>query len=275
MSNLPSADKSLGQHFLRDQAVIDKITEDFKGQADALLEIGPGPGILTKFLAKQKLPFHVIEKDTRFPELLKAFIPEENIHLLDALKCDYQSFFDEREWSDKKVWLVSNLPYNVGSPIFVKAMQVNTIKMMTLMFQREVADKIIAIDTRKGKSMNSLMALSQTYFNVSLLCKVPPGAFSPPPKVESAVVSLERIEAPVIPLADFRRLESFLRGIFQFKRKQLGKVLSGVTSKEIAAQTLEKLGLERNIRAESLELEVLQNIYLTSQQLVQELKNGH
>jgi 16S rRNA (adenine1518-N6/adenine1519-N6)-dimethyltransferase len=271
MTNFPTADKSLGQHFLRDQTVINKITEDFKGKSDALLEIGPGPGILTKFLAKQKLPFHVIEKDTRFPELLEKFIPKENIHLLDALKCDYQEFFSELEWLDKKVWLISNLPYNVGSPIFVKALQVPTIKMMTLMFQREVADKVIAIDTRKGKSMNSLMALSQTFFNVSLLCKVPPGAFSPPPKVDSAVISLERIENPVIDLSDFRRFESFLRGLFQFKRKQLGKVLSGVTSKEIAAQTLEKLGLERNIRAESLELEVLQQIYLTSQ----EIRNGN
>ena len=94
--SLPTADKSLGQHFLRDQKVINQITDDFVNEAEALIEIGPGPGILTKFLAQHKIPYHVIEKDPRFPELLKEFIPEENIHLFVKNKDTYINSIDNK-----------------------------------------------------------------------------------------------------------------------------------------------------------------------------------
>jgi 16S rRNA (adenine1518-N6/adenine1519-N6)-dimethyltransferase len=253
-NKLPRANKDLGQHFLRDQNVIFNICDDFKDEAEAILEIGPGPGILTQHLAQHPQPFHVIEKDKRFPEYLKKFIKEEQINLTDALDVNYQEFLKEKEIDDKKVWLVSNLPYNVGSPLLVKFLQVPEIKYMTLMFQKEVAEKVY-------KTMSSLMSLSTNYFDVKLLCKVPAGAFQPPPKVESAVITMVRKENPVVPLEDFLKYEKFLRKIYQFKRKQVGKVLKSSFEIEAIESALEQAGAKRTDRAETFNLEQIQLLY--------------
>ncbi len=263
MTKLPQANKALGQHFLVDKKVISKITEDFKEEAQAILEIGPGPGILTESLSLHELPFHVIDKDERFPEYLEKFVAKENIHICDALEWNLEEGFAEWGWQDKDIWLVSNLPYNVSTPLLIAFLKAPSIKYMTLMFQREVADKVFAIDTRKGKAMNSLMALSQTYFETSLLCKVPPGAFSPPPKVDSAVLSFMRKENPVIALEDFLAFEKFLRHLFQFKRKQMGKILKGSFTQEAIQVACEKNGLAPSLRAEALDLNQIQNLYLS------------
>lgn len=263
MTKLPQANKALGQHFLVDSKVINKITSDFSEEANAILEIGPGPGILTESLAAHKLPFHVIDKDERFPEYLQQFISSEQIHIQDALEWDLEAGFKEWSWQDHKIWLVSNLPYNVSTPLLIAFIKAPSINFMTLMFQREVADKVFAFDTRKGKAMNSLMALTQTFFETKLLCKVPPGAFSPPPKVDSAVLSFVRKENPIIPLEDFGPFESFLRHLFQFKRKQMGKILKARFSPEAIQTACKKEGLATTLRAEALELNQIQNLYLS------------
>lgn len=263
MAKLPVAKKALGQHFLVDQKVITKITDDFATDSQAIVEVGPGPGILTEGLSKHELPFHVIDKDERFPEYLKEYLPEENIHITDALEWDFEEGFKKWQWEEKPIWLVSNLPYNVSTPLLINFLQAPSIKFMTLMFQREVADKVFAFDTRKGKAMNSLMALSQTYFEVTLLCKVPPGAFSPPPKVDSAVLSFKRREQPPVALDDFKHFEKFLRHLFQFKRKQMGKILKSNFSQEALDKTWQALSLSPTTRAEALSLEEIQNLYTT------------
>jgi 16S rRNA (adenine1518-N6/adenine1519-N6)-dimethyltransferase len=263
MTKLPVAKKALGQHFLVDQKIISKITDDFSQESEAIVEVGPGPGILSEGLSKHELPFQVIDKDERFPEYLKEFLPEENIHITDALEWDFEGGFKDWGWQEKTIWLVSNLPYNVSTPLLINFLQAPSIKYMTLMFQREVADKVFAIDTRKGKAMNSLMALSQTYFDVGLLCKVPPGAFSPPPKVDSAVLSFKRKDTPIVPLADFKSFERFLRHLFQFKRKQMGKILKSNYSIECLEKTWNELSLSPQTRAEALTLEDIQKLYQT------------
>ncbi len=261
MAQLPQANKTLGQHFLVDKKVISKITEDFKDQARAIVEVGPGPGILTENLSQHGLPLHVIDKDERFPEYLKAFVDEDKIHITDALEWDLEQGF--KDWNyPENIWMVSNLPYNVSTPLLIQFIKAPSLKYMTLMFQREVADKVFPIDTREGKAMNSLFALSQNYFEVSVLCKVPPGAFQPPPKVDSAVLSFIRKDNPVIALSDFKSYETFLRTLFQFKRKQMGSNLKSRYSKEKLDVAFEKCGLERSQRAESLKLEDIQKLYL-------------
>lgn len=256
---LPHADKSLGQHFLRDQNVIKNICDDFKDKAEAILEIGPGPGILTEHLAHHPFPFHVIEMDKRFPIYLEQFLKPEQIHITDALRVNLDNFNQEK-FGNKKVWLVSNLPYNVASPLLINFLQAPSIKFMTLMFQKEVADKVFAFATSKNV-MNSLMVLSQTYFECDLLCKVPPGAFNPPPKVDSAVLSMKRIELPVIPLQDFHSLEKFLRLIYSQKRKQLGGILRSQYSIEKITNVFTELNIELSVRAEALSLQQVQNLY--------------
>lgn len=260
-TKLPYANKDLGQHFLRDQNVINKICTDFVEQAQAIIEVGPGPGILTKNLHAHKLPFHVIEKDERFPELLQEFMPKENILLHDALTVDLNSFIEERSMNDKDIWLVSNLPYNVGVPLMINFIKCEKIKYMTLMFQKEVADKVVPFMTREGKAMGSLMALTQNFFDVKLLCKVPPGAFQPPPKVDSAVISLTRKENPEIPMSEFDKYEKYLRGVFLHKRKQLGKVLKANFSSDKVEAAFTTLGIDKTVRAEALGLNQIQALY--------------
>lgn len=256
---LPYADKSLGQHFLKDQKVIQAICDDFKDKAEAILEIGPGPGILTEYLAHLQLPFQVIEKDKRFPEYLLQFIKEDQINIADALTIDLENFLKEK-FENKIIWLVSNLPYNVASPLLINFLKTPRIKYMTLMFQKEVADKVFAFATTKN-TMNSLMVLSQTYFECDLLLKVPPGAFNPPPKVDSAVLTMVRRETPLIPLNEFRPLEKFLRIVFSQKRKQLGGILKSAYSVERIQSVFQSLNIETTIRAEALSLEQILDLY--------------
>ncbi len=261
---LPLANKSLGQHFLRDQNVIDKICTDFKTQAQAILEIGPGPGILTEFLAKRAnaegLPFFVIEKDDRFPEYLNQFISNDQITMTDALAVHLSAFFKEKNIDQKKIWLVSNLPYNISTPLLVNFLQASEIKYMTLMFQKEVADKVFPFSTTKN-FMGSLLALTQTYFDCALLCKVPPGAFNPPPKVDSAVLTMVRRETPLVPLSEFHALEKFLRLLFSQKRKQLGGLLKSSFPMPLLESSFNSLSIPLTIRAEALTLEQVIALY--------------
>ena len=206
--SLPRANKNLGQHFLKDQSVINKICNDFSDEAQLIYEVGPGPGILTKHLTNHELPFEVFEKDDRFPELLADWVKPEDIHLCDATTIDFQKHQDESIHKGKKTWLVSNLPYNVGVPLLMNFIRSPNIKYMTLMLQKEVGLKIRPdTNKKKFKDMSSLMALTQNYFDVKTLCLVPPGAFIPPPKVDSIVISLKRLESPVIAL---EQIDSYL-----------------------------------------------------------------
>lgn len=261
---LPLANKSLGQHFLRDQSVIEKICTDFSGQAEAILEIGPGPGILTESLSvraqAEKLPFFVIEKDDRFPEYLRQFISPDQITMTDALAVHLSKFFADKNIADKKIWLVSNLPYNISTPLLINFLQATEIKYMTLMFQKEVADKVFPFSTTKN-FMGSLHALSLTYFDCALLTKVPPGAFAPPPKVDSAVLTMTRKETPLVPLEEFHALEKFLRLLFSQKRKQLGGQLKSSFPMELLQQSFDAVGAPLTIRAEALTLDQVISLY--------------
>lgn len=258
--DLPSADKSLGQHFLRDQNIISKICEDFKDSAEAIVEIGPGPGILTEHLALLGLPYFVIEKDTRFGIYLDQFIKEEQVTMADALQIELSKFFEEKKINGKKIWLVSNLPYNVATPLLVNFLQAPDIKFMTLMFQKEVADKVFPFATTKN-FMGSLLVLSQTYFTCDLLVKVPPGAFAPPPKVDSAVITMKRRETPLVPLDEFKTLEKFLRQMFSQRRKQIGGVLKSYYSVEKIKESFDSMGLATSLRSEVFTLEQVIELY--------------
>lgn len=259
MSKLPFADKNLGQHFLINPNIIQKITEDFKELADWIIEIGPGPGILTKHLALHKLPFYVIDKDPRFKELLEEFVIKEQIFIEDALDFPLQEKLNQWFSSETKGWLVSNLPYNVSSPLLIKFLPIEPLKFMTLMFQKEVADKVIASENKN--EMNSLKALSSTYFEVSLLCKVSPGSFQPPPKVQSSVLSFKRRENPVIELSEFYKFEKFLRQLFSQRRKQSQSVLKKYYSREKIDRAFQKLDLSPTLRAETFNLAQIHILY--------------
>jgi 16S rRNA (adenine1518-N6/adenine1519-N6)-dimethyltransferase len=256
---LPYAKKNLGQHFLKEQKVISAITEDYASEAGSIIEIGPGPGALTQPLAALNLPMAVVERDWRFIDDLKTLLGEKRVVHNDALEVNLEELIEEQELP-APVWLVSNLPYNVSTPLLVKFLKIPAIKMMTLMFQREVAQKVF--DFTEGKNaMGSLMALSQTYCDVKLLIQAPPGCFQPPPEVHSTVLSFKRIEEPVIALSELGAFEQFLRELFSFKRKQVQKVLRSSFEESLVHAALLQCGLKPDQRAESFTLDQVQQLF--------------
>lgn len=257
MTRFPEAKKSLGQHFLTDKNVINKICQDFAQSAEVIIEIGPGPGVLTRDLAQHAKPFFVVEKDDRMIENLKNFTTVDHIFHQDALEFDWNQWIQNFNLSKKKIWLVSNLPYNISVPLLISFTQVIDIEYLTLMFQKEVGAKIVNFQQEKNFS-SSLAILMDNYFETKVLTKVAPGAFSPPPKVDSIVISFKRKTNPTVPLSEFRSLEKFLRNLFAFKRKQIGSVLKFIPT---LLPALEELKITRETRAESLDFKTIISLY--------------
>lgn len=260
MGKLPKPNKDLGQHFLKDQKVIYEITHDHHQSCDVIVEVGPGPAILSYSLSKHNKPYFFIEKDQRFIQQLEQITKEENMFFQDALEFDWKAFIEKNNLTTKKIWLVSNLPYNVSSPLFLSFIQIPQIKCMTLMFQKEVGEKTFYRQHEKNQ-MSSLLCISQNYFDSKLLLKVLPGAFNPPPKVDSVVVSYERKQKPHIDLSDFSNFESFLRILFQMKRKQLGTVLKNFIPKNKKDEFFTQSAVESTLRAEALTLDQVYSLY--------------
>ena len=248
MSRFPQADKRLGQHFLSSPHVINAITQDIPPGVDAIVEVGPGPAVLTPHLTKHGLPVYAVEMDQRFVELLQDVIPAGNIHLGDALEVDWAKFFQER--GIKKAWMVSNLPYNVSVPLTLAFMREPGFERLTLMYQKEVAEKFNPRDLKNG--MSSLNALASTFFTVSRVVDVPPGAFVPPPKVMSQVLRFDRLTTPHVPLQEWPALEEFMRDVFQNRRKQLQGVIKESVSTEAFEQFCRDEEIPFTIRAEAL-----------------------
>lgn len=248
------ADKSLGQHFLIDQGIIDQITSNFSELTDDIIEVGPGPGALTQKLSQVPKPLSLIEMDKRFQKSLTQFCSSENIYFGDALDFDLSLITN----SSKKTWMVSNLPYNISSLLFIKFLQDPNIKYMTLMFQKEVGVKTVDIPQKKS----SLLCLSNNYFESSVLCNVPPQSFSPPPKVDSIVTSYIRRDEPTVPLEDFSEYQAFLRKLFQFKRKKMLGILKTAYPKIVWPEIYDKLQIDQNIRAEALNFDEIHGLYM-------------
>lgn len=257
MVNIPKANKDLGQHYLTSEKVIEKICSDHENQYDAIIEVGPGPGVLTKSLAKKNVPLYLIEMDTRFRENLEELVAPENILFQDATTINWDDFFIKNNLLNKNVWLVSNLPYNVGSVLFIHFLPLLPIKFMTLMFQKEVGQKTYFREVKN--QMNGLYFLCKNYFESKHLIKVSPGCFSPPPKVESVVVSYERNSNSQE--LDFKKLNSFSRLVFSERRKQLMGVLKKKYSKEKLEESFNFLGIPPMIRSEALTYDQLQSLY--------------
>jgi 16S rRNA (adenine1518-N6/adenine1519-N6)-dimethyltransferase len=253
MSPKFSANKKLGQHFLKDQKVIEKILATMPLKTTHILEIGPGPGAITEHLTKLEKNLLLLEMDKRFVEhwnnLGVKCLPQ------DAMQVDWQKLIKDQHLPFEYLWLVSNLPYNISAPLTVNLMSTPEISQMTLMYQKEVAEKILGTD-----GMCSLYALSHTYFEVQKICLVKPGAFSPPPKVDSLVLYYQRKNKPLVALEDFRKYEQFLRQLFAYPRKQLNSVLQKfMPTSELQNSQIHQIDL--TIRAEKLSLDQVLTLY--------------
>lgn len=250
----PLANKALGQHYLKDKTIIDKILNDEPEEYDFILEIGPGPATLTKGLCEKDKKVFLIEMDGRFIPQLNELDNVKEIFLEDALKFDWNKFCEQ---NPGKIWLVSNLPYNISSQLFISFLKVPHISKMTLMYQKEVGEKTYQREQVKNQ-MNSLLSLSLAYTKPKHLSKVAPGAFNPPPKVDSVVVSYDMREAPIIPRESFHIFEKFIRLLFSQKRKQLGRVLK--TENELI-EKLKTSEFDLTRRAETLNFDEVVSLF--------------
>ena len=250
--------KGLGQHFLKDRGVVEKIIAQCPLNCQGIVEIGPGMGALTEPLSRLNTSLAVIEKDRRFGQQLRQWVKEHRLFMGDALAINYAPVF--QSLGSESCWLVSNLPYKIAGPLMIHLFSLSFVEHMTLMMQKEVGQKLCPAPQQKNKA-NGLWAMGQNHFSISKVCTVPPGAFSPPPQVQSVVLHFHRRPRPVIPLKEFGDLETFCRRLFGHKRKQMLTVLSPFYGKEKVRSLLEGLGLSPLARAESLNLQEVQNLF--------------
>ncbi len=239
------ADKALGQHFLVSQKVVSEIVARCEGLG-SVLEIGPGPGALTGPLS-DLLPVVAIELDARMVGVLVETAPNARIVPCDALDADWGQLMAD---SPRPRGIVSNMPYNITGPLLDRVCHSRGwIAKAVLMMQREVAEKILAQanDRRRG----ALSVTIQALFDVHKVCHVPPGAFSPPPKVESTV--LELIPKPEQPGTE--AVLALVRAGFTQPRKTLANNLAAILGNG-AKSRIEDAGMSPSIRAHELTWEM-------------------
>jgi 16S rRNA (adenine1518-N6/adenine1519-N6)-dimethyltransferase len=226
----------LGQHFLRSAGVLQKIVEVIDPRPDTLIiEIGPGRGALTFPLAEKAGKVVAIEKDAA----MAARLGEKAVSRLavlegDILDCDFAALRTRHGGSFPRAVLAGNLPYSISTPLLFKILEEPApFERCIFLVQKEVAERITAGPGTKDYAPLSI--LLQLRFSAEIRFPVHPGSFSPPPKVESALVSLERRPAPLFGISDERRFAEFLRGAFRQRRKTLANNLlaSGRTAAAI------------------------------------------
>ncbi len=239
------AKKSLGQHFLVDQnvlGVIGRLAELAPG--DVVLEIGPGRGVLTRYLAGRVARVHAVELDASLqPHLLDAGSNVE-LHLGDALRLDLPALAPDA------TKLVANLPYNIATPLLVESLDgLPGIALWCVMVQREVADRLFAAPATKAYGAVSVLvqlAAERTGFHA-----VSRTVFRPRPNVDSALVAFRRRGLP----PDYARVKEVVTAAFAHRRKTLPNslALAGLASRERAAEALAAIGRPAETRAEALE----------------------
>jgi 16S rRNA (adenine1518-N6/adenine1519-N6)-dimethyltransferase len=240
---LPRAKKHLGQHFLVDQHYIARITAAIRPEADDLMvEIGPGTGALTQPLLDTLKHLHVVEFDRDMVARLQDELPADGltIHQADALSFDFGSL-----GTDLRV--VGNLPYNISSPLLFHLAEYATgIRDMVFMLQKEVVDRMAAAPGTPDYGRLSVML--QARFAVTRLFVVPPGAFLPPPKVDSAIVRLVPLPPDAVPYDNYKVFAEVVARAFGQRRKTLRNTLKGLAGDTDFAS----LGIDPVRRGETL-----------------------
>ena len=238
------ARKRFGQHFLTDDAIIDDIVASLALQPDdTVVEIGPGRGALTRPLASRGAALHAIEFDRDLVgSLVEEFSAAENVtvHEADALDFDFSTLGNDLR-------VVGNLPYNISTPILFHLLNfISAIRDITVMLQKEVVDRMVA--EPGSKAYGRLTVMLQSRMEVVPLLDVPPEAFSPPPRVDSAVVCMRPV--PTDRYAPFNpdQLSSIVASAFSKRRKTIQNALKG----RVAIRELEAAGIDPGSRPEQV-----------------------
>ncbi len=247
---MPSARKRFGQHFLHDQTVIQRIVTAIHPQpGEHLVEIGPGRGALTRPLLAAVGALDVVELDRDLIPLLVrqyAGLGELRIHQADALRFDFITLVKNGE----RLRIVGNLPYNISTPLLFHLLaQMQVIQDMHFMLQKEVVLRMVAAPGDKDYGRLSVML--QYRCEMEKLFTVGAGAFSPPPKVESAIVRMTPRAQPAVRLDDEATFARVVSAAFAQRRKTLRNSLKAL----LTEQQIRALGIAPDARAETLSLE--------------------
>ncbi len=243
--------KRFGQNFLRDQSVVDRILAAAALEEDSrVLEIGPGLGVLTGRLLDRSAEVHVMEVDRDLVERLKSRKePRLIIHEGDCLCMDWPHLLPNPPYT-----LVANLPYNISSQVVFQILDHRALfRRCVLMFQKEVADRLAADPGTKDYGILSVFC--RLWFDIRRIAIVPPGAFYPPPKVTSAVLAFEPLEAPRVPLDDEAFFRKVVKGAFAQRRKTLRNTLNAAGFGDGLDEVLAANGIDPGRRGETLTLE--------------------
>lgn len=253
--------KKFGQNFLIDGRVLEKIMDaaDISGD-DFVLEIGPGIGTMTQYLAERARAVMAVEIDRNLiPILFETLKEYDNVSVLNAdiLKVDLTKVAEEKN-EGRPIKVVANLPYYITTPIIMGLFESHVpVENITVMVQKEVADRMQAGPGTKDYGALSLAV--QYYAEPYIAANVPPNCFMPRPKVGSAVIRLTRHKNPPVQADNEKLLFQLIRASFNQRRKTLQngiKNYSGLNfSKEEVAQALEQMGVSPTIRGEALTLE--------------------
>ncbi|VAW51823.1 SSU rRNA (adenine(1518)-N(6)/adenine(1519)-N(6))-dimethyltransferase [hydrothermal vent metagenome] len=260
------AKKRFGQNFLVDTSIINLIVDSIQPETeDLMIEIGPGLGAMTKPLLSRLNHLNVIELDRDIiPKLINncIFSDATNKHKLtvnqqDVLKFDFENFHSQHP-SGKKLRIVGNLPYNISTPVLFHLLKYRyLIQDMHFMLQKEVVDRIVAVPGIKNYGRLSVML--QTFCETQSLFEVPPYAFQPAPKVDSAILRLQPKTQFENIITDFTQYEKLIRQAFSQRRKTLKNTLKDLCS----IQQIEQAGLSPGQRAEELSISDFVNLYKT------------
>jgi 16S rRNA (adenine1518-N6/adenine1519-N6)-dimethyltransferase len=240
---LPRPRKRFGQHFLTDGHYVRRIVETIAPRAgDSMVEIGPGTGILTDELAAVVRPLHVVEIDRDLAAGLRARFEPGNVvvHEADALEFDFGAL-------PAPLRVVGNLPYNVSTPILFRvAAHASAIRDCVFMLQKEVVDRMVAAPGTADYGRLSVML--QYRFAMALALRVPPGAFTPPPKVDSAVVRMEPLGAERPRARDETLMANLVGAAFSQRRKTLRNAARSLAGEGAFARA----GIDAGRRGETL-----------------------
>lgn len=246
--------KALGQHFLTSRTLLRKIIKTINPQPeDLVIEVGPGKGILTSPLAKGAGKVIAIERDSSFiPTLRRKHIPHLLILEKDVLKVDFKNLLKKEKDDFKKVKLVGNLPYSISSPLLFKILKDKELfSECVFLLQKEVAQRVCA--EPGSKKFAPLSIIIQIHFSTQIHAFIPPQAFSPPPQVKSALISLKRRPSPLFHIKNDTRFLELLKGTFRHRRKTLHNNLERLDfPSPLIHEALQNLDIKKDARPEQL-----------------------
>lgn len=255
---LPRPRKRFGQHFLRDRAVLARIADALGlTGAETVVEIGPGRGALTDLLAERAARLIAVEIDRDLAAHLRArYAGRPHVEVLeqDVLQVDLAAV------AGPDFVLAGNVPYYITTPILFHALRPPRPRRAVYLVQREVAERLAAAPG--GKTYGALGVNVQAVADVELVTRVPPGAFQPPPKVDSAVVRLTPRPDPVVEPSEERGYRTFVQAAFGLRRKQMVRVLRSATGLDAgaAANVLAAAGVDAESRPEMLSPEAFARV---------------